>query len=200
MRIEFQKAAIAIFALLSVGVAHARTADLAREGSLYICPDDNLVNGQLSLLASECLQDGARFGASQLNGGNAQGALNPPLAPFWKDDLYLYNPISGAFTFLGAFTTPINFGYGADSPFEELPFNVINLVMGLINHGYSVIDLWHSSDVSMTVNNYGGFGQLALESTAVPETSTWVMTLVGFGAMGAAIRVTRRKNGVTLAR
>ncbi len=72
--------------------------------------------------------------------------------------------------------------------------------MGLINHGYSVIDLWHSSDVSITVFNYGGFGQLALESTGVPETSTWVMTLVGFGAMGAAIRVTRRKNGVTLVR
>jgi hypothetical protein len=52
----------------------------------------------------------------------------------------------------------------------------------------------------MTVFNYGGFGQLALESTEVPETSTWVMTLVGFGAMGAAIRVTRRKNGVTLVR
>jgi hypothetical protein len=200
MRIEFRKAAIAMFALLSVGVAHARTADLAREGSLYICPDDNLVNGQLLLLASQCFQDGARFGASQLSGGNAQGALNPSLGPFWKDDLYLYNPISGAFTFLGAFTTPINLGYGAGSPFEELPFNVINLVIGLINHGYSVIDFWQSSDVSMTFFNYGGFGQLALEPTSVPETSTWVMMLVGFAAVGSAIRVTRRKNGVTLAR
>ena len=139
-----------------MGVAHAKAAgaafDLTRAGSLYICPNDNLVNGQLSLLASECLQNGARFGASQLGGGNAQGAANSSLDQFWNDDLYLYNPISGAYTFLGAFMTPITFNhggvspfdnyggelldsYGGKSPFHELPFDVKNLVRSLISHG-----------------------------------------------------------------
>jgi hypothetical protein len=94
-----------------MGVAHAKAAgaafDLRRAGSLYICPNDNLVNGQLSLLASECLQDGARSGSSQLRGGNAQGASDSSLERFLNDDLYRYNPISGAYTFLGAFMTPI---------------------------------------------------------------------------------------------
>jgi hypothetical protein len=76
---EFRKAAIAVFALLSVGFAHAKTADpafdLSREGSLYICADDNLVNGQLSLFASGCIQDDARFGAQQLSGGKHRARL-----------------------------------------------------------------------------------------------------------------------------
>jgi PEP-CTERM motif len=200
MRTEFRKAAIAIFAFLSVGVAHAKTADLAREGSLYICPDDILVNGQLSLLASECLQDGARFGAPQLIGGNAQGALNPSLEPFWKDDLYLYNPLSGAYTFLGAFITPMTSDYSGESPFEELPFDVKTLVISFINHGYSIIDfVWQSDSALYTFTNSGSFGQFAFEPSSVPETATWMMMLVGFGAMGAAIRVTRRKNGLALA-
>ena len=198
MRTEFRKTAIAIFALLSAGVAHAKTADLALEGSLYICPDDHLVNGQLSLLASQCLQDGARFGASQLGGGSAQGALNPSLEPFWKDDLYLYNPISGAYSFLGAFVTPIAFD-GGDAPFEELPFDIKNLVIGFINHGYSVIDFWQSDSGLSMFYNAGGSGQIAFELSSVPETATWMMMLVGFGAMGAAIQAARRKNGVTLA-
>jgi hypothetical protein len=81
MRTAFRKAAIAIFALLGAGVAHANAAgrafDLAREGSLYICPDANLVDDEL--YASECFQGGAKFGASQLGGGAARGASNPPL-------------------------------------------------------------------------------------------------------------------------
>jgi hypothetical protein len=209
MRTEFRKAAIAIFAFLSVGVAHAKMTDLAREGSLYICSDDNLVNGQFSLLASDCLQ-GAGFGASQLSRGNSQGALDPASGPFWKDDLFLYNPISGAFTFLGEFMTPIGSGYGGDIPltfghgddsaFEELPFNVKNLVISAIEHGYSVVDLVEISGSVFTVDyNFGGSGLFAFEPNSVPETATWMMMLVGLGAMGAATRVTRRKNGVTLA-
>jgi hypothetical protein len=196
MRTEFRKAAIAIFAFLSVGVAHAKMTDLAREGSLYICSDDNLVNGQFSLLASDCLQGGG-FGASQLSRGNSQGALDPASGPFWKDDLFLYNPISGAYTFLGEFMTPITFD-GGDSPFEELPFDIKNLVISYINQGYSVVDLVGGSVFSVYYN-YGGSGLIAFGVTPVPETATWIMTLVGFGAMGAAIRVTRRKNGLTLA-
>jgi hypothetical protein len=204
MRAELRKAAIAIFAVLSASVAHAKTLDpafdLARQGSLYICPD-NLVNGQLSLLASECLQDGARFGASQLSGGNAQGALKPSLEPFWKDDLYLYNPRSNAYTFLGAFMSPIAFDNGGDSSFEELPFEVRNLVINFINHGYSVIDFDGQSDSGLfTFYNSGDPGQFVFELSSVPETATWMMMLIGFGAMGAAIRAARRKNGVTLAR
>jgi hypothetical protein len=203
MRTEFRKAAIAIFALLSVGVAHAKTAggafDLWDEGSLYICPNDNPVNEELSLLASKCLQGGARFGPSQLSRGNAQGALNPSLEPSWKDELYLYNPISGAYTFLGAFTTPITFASGGDSPFEELPFDVRSLVIGFINHGYSVIDLWGSDSVFTLAYSSGSSGLVAFEPSSVPEPATWTMMLVGLGAMGAAIRVMRRKNGVTLA-
>ena len=222
MRTGFRKAAIAVFALLGMGVAHAKAAgaafDLTRAGSLYICPNDNLVYGQLSLLASECLQDGARFGASQLRGANAQGAPNSSLDQFWNDDLYLYNPISGAYTFLGAFMTPITFNYGGDSPFhsyggeslvsdggespfQELPFDVKNLVRSLISHGDDVIDLVSlSGDVSILDNNFGSSDLFAFAPNSVPETATWMMMLVGFGAMGAAIRVTRRKNGLTLAK
>lgn len=220
MRTGFRKAAIAVFALLGMGVAQAKAAgaafDLTRAGSLYICPNDNLVNGQFSLLASECLQDGARSGSPQLRGGNAQGASNSSLERFWNDDLYLYNPISGAYTFLGAFMTPITFNhggvapfdnyggesfdnYGGESPFQELPLDVKNLVRSLISHGDDVIDLVSQSDSSFftfdgdgsTENLY--LGQFAVAPNSVPETATWIMMLVEFGAMGAAIRVTRGK-------
>jgi hypothetical protein len=37
---------------------------------------------------------------------------------------------------------------------------------------------------------------VALVPSSLPETSTWIMMLVGLGAMGAAIRVMRRENGL----
>jgi hypothetical protein len=82
-----------------------------------------------------------------------------------------------------------------------LPFDVKNLVRSLISHGDSVIDLvWQSDGVSTLDYNIGGSGLLAMEVTPAPETATWMMMLVGFGAMGAAMQVTRRKNGLTLSR
>jgi hypothetical protein len=91
--------------------------------------------------------------------------------------------------------------YGGESPFQELPLDVKNLVRSLISHGDDVIDLVSQSDGVSTLDyNIGGSGLLAMEVTPVPETATWMMMLVGFGAMGAAMQVTRRKNGLTLSR
>jgi hypothetical protein len=196
VRTEFQKAVLAIVALLCAAVAHAKTADptfdLMREGSVYICPDDNLVNGQLSMLASQCFQNGAGFGASQLGGGDVPSAPNPDLDSFWDDNLYLYNPNSGAYTFLGAFITPINFSHGGESPFYELPFDVKTLVRSFTDRGYSVIDLVSGSDsVVFDFSFDGNFGQLAFEPAAVPEPATWAMMVLGFGGMVAVIGVAR---------
>jgi hypothetical protein len=102
--------------------------------------------------------------------------LNPSLEPFWKNDLYLYNPRSEAYTFLGAFLSPIAFDNGGDSPFEELPFGVRNLVITFINHGYSVIDFAGQSDSGLFMfYNSGDPGQFAFELSSVPETATWMM-------------------------
>ena len=204
MKTELRKVALAIFALLGAGVAHAKVVDpaydLSRDGSLYVCPDDNIVNGQLYILASECLQDGPRFGASELSGGNAQGASNPPLRRFWEDNLFLYNPTSGAYNFLGAFMTPINVSYGGESPFYELPFSVKNLVRSLISHGDSVVDVVTDSGSVLTmVYNAGGSGLVAFALTPVPEPATWTMMLLGLAGMGAAIRVARREKDAVFA-
>jgi hypothetical protein len=94
--------------------------------------------------------------------------------------------------------------YGGGSPFQELPLDVKNLVRSLISHGDDVIDLVSQSDSSFftfdgdgsTENLY--LGQFAVAPNSVPETATWIMMLVGFGAMGAAIRVTRGKLAIHL--
>ena len=95
--------------------------------------------------------------------------------------------------------TPINLSYGGESPFYELPFDVKNIVWSFISHGDSVIDIVSESDGVTTAFYLGGSGLPAFELASIPETTTWTMMLVGFGAMGTAIRIMRRKNGLALA-
>jgi hypothetical protein len=79
-----------------------------------------------------------------------------------------------------------------------LPFDVRNLVISFINRGYSVIDVWQADGSVFSMSyNPGVSGLVAFELTSVPETSTWMMMLLGFGGVAAAIRFRRSKDHVT---
>jgi transposase len=68
-----------------------------------------------------------------------------------------------------------------------LPFDVRNLVISFINRGYSVIDVWQADGSVFSMSyNPGVSGLVAFELTSVPETSTWMMMLLGFGGVAAA--------------
>lgn len=51
--------------------------------------------------------------------------------------------------------------------------------------------------VSRGQGSYGG--QIAFTPSAVPESATWGMMIIGFGMMGAAMRYRRRETKVTFA-
>lgn len=59
-----------------------------------------------------------------------------------------------------------------------------------------------TSIVISTTDDYEGFGLGGSGGTGgydVPEPATWAMLLVGFGAIGAAMRSSRRRNSIALA-
>jgi hypothetical protein len=120
------------------------------------------------------------------------------------------------FDFLGA-----DFGVGAlqisalqDSSLGATILNFSNLTSPITTFsligtsgfsGFNVTDVALSNglltiDLRGTENTAGGFINLALGSGgAVPEPSTWVMLLIGFGALGASMRGRRQKLTVSYA-
>ena len=50
------------------------------------------------------------------------------------------------------------------------------------------------SRINAQLQNIGAIDGVKFETAAVPETATWAMMLVGFGALGASMRVRRRVN------
>jgi hypothetical protein len=65
----------------------------------------------------------------------------------------------------------------------------VPITLGTLN---SLVVSGHSNGPS----SYGG--QITFVPEAVPEASTWAMMLIGFGAMGGALRARRRKMTVTV--
>ena len=57
----------------------------------------------------------------------------------------------------------------------------------------------HQSDPATYGYSPVGLSEVRFEGSAVPEPATWAMMIIGFGAAGSAVRVSRRRNMLSLA-
>ena len=57
----------------------------------------------------------------------------------------------------------------------------------------------HQSDPATYGYAPVGLSEVRFEGSAVPEPATWAMMIIGFGAAGSAVRVSRRRNILRLA-
>lgn len=102
------------------------------------------------------------------------------------------DPITGLSTYAGADNNL--YSTGAWVTFGGLSFSTTSL--GDFNFYDSGLGYYGLLSSKTDINGYPD-GQIATAHVApVPEPSTWVMMLVGFGAAGAAMRRTRAKAGL----
>jgi hypothetical protein len=68
--------------------------------------------------------------------------------------------------------------------FGFLTFDTVNTIDDGI---YSVVNISDGGAVSGTLSTAGAITAFSVSSAAVPEPSTWLMVIAGFGILGAAM-------------
>ena len=100
-------------------------------------------------------------------------------------------------TFTGADPLPGHIG-GAGGNVDISIAPAISLIAGdTYNLRYSYTSLPGPGHAGFQTTGDEGWGVTALSVTAVPEPATWAMMLIGFGGLGAALRMNRRRTFAT---
>lgn len=164
-----------------------------------VTPNVNVVNGTFASTAGNLAEEGVQY--LDLVGQGGTGS------------------ISQSFVTVAGQTYALSFIYShnlfSGTPSASASFSVDGLVGGILHSTGSTSDLdwltysgsFVADDASATLNftnltggiNEGVFLD-AVSVQAVPEPATWAMMLLGFGAIGGALRVSRRnQRGVAFA-
>ena len=165
-----------------------------------VSPNVNVVNGTFSSTAGNLAEEGAQY--LDLVGEGGTGAISQTFATV-AGQVYTLSFIFSHNLFSG-------------TPSASASFSVDGLVGSVFHNSGSTSDLdWlifsgnfladNSSATLNFTNLTGGINEGVLldaisVQAAVPEPATWAMMLLGFGAIGGAMRASRRKQrGVAFA-
>jgi PEP-CTERM motif len=98
-----------------------------------------------------------------------------------------------AFTYVAASNGIFAIGGSAASP-QGLNFNTDDFTLQIRDvRTQPFFGSFSFTQVGYTTSWHAGQGSVIVHNSAVPEPGTWAMLLVGFGAVGAALRRPRRR-------
>lgn len=125
--------------------------------------------------------------------GNASYSFGD-LAPYFVDARF--GPTSNHSDFVNQFAG-LNLAPGSSFTFTLGNFTYSGAPDGVYNIGGAEIGLRGVSGQGVT-RSANNVAQLRIGAPAVPEPATWAMMLIGFGAVGGAMRSAKRRQKMTI--